>query len=190
MRCLLCQRWSFSHICFTCKDQFLQPSIYKRKILNNIEVISFYKYQDIKDLIHTKHADVGYYIYTILANIAFKKLANSFVFNENVASIAIDDRAKNSYSHTAILNKSLKSKHITPLTCKLRSTSDVTYSAKTYEERLRHPRNFIVKKFKQKNIILVDDIITTGLTLTQGCSAMQKKGKDILFCLALADAQE
>ncbi len=190
MKCLLCERLSLAHICSTCKDEFLQPSIYKRKILNNIEVISFYKYQDIKDLIHTKHTDLGYYIYTILAHCAFKKFADEFIFNEDIAAIAIDDRAKNGYAHTAILNKALKSRYITPLTCRLRSTNHVTYSSKTYEERLKDPRNFKVKNFQQQNIILVDDIITTGLTLTQGCNALHKEGKDILFCLTLADAQE
>lgn len=178
------------HICSTCKENFLQPSIYKRKLLNDIEVISFYKYQDIKDLIHTKHTDLGYYIYTIMADIAFKKFAHAFVFDEEIAAIGIDDKAKGGYSHTAILNKALKSRYITPLTCKLRSKNSVTYSAKTYEERLRHPRDFQVQKFKQKNVILVDDIITTGLTLSQGCSAMQQQHKDVLFCLTLADAQE
>ncbi len=189
MRCILCEKFSSTHICFTCRDKFLTPSIYERKILNNIKVISFYKYTDIKELIHTKHTDLGYYIYSILADIAFKKFANNFIFDSKVAGIGIDDRAKNGYSHTAILTKALNSKYITPVFAKLRSSHDTTYSRKNYNERLRHPRDFKVKNFKQHDIILVDDIITTGLTLMQGCNAFIKHDKEILFCLTLADAQ-
>jgi competence protein ComFC len=51
-----------------------------------------------------------------------------------------------------------------------------------------NPRDFEVKKFDAKNVILVDDIVTTNLTLTQALKAMQKENKEVLFCLTLADA--
>ncbi|WP_345992249.1 phosphoribosyltransferase family protein [Sulfurimonas sp. HSL-1716] len=190
MRCILCERLSFTHICFSCEEKFLTPSLFKRKILDGIEVFSFYKYNDIKDLIHTKHTDLGYYVYSALAKLTFKKFSSEFVFDENTAGICIDDRVKNGYSHTAVLNKALKSRYITPRYAKLRSNNDITYSGKTKEYRLNNPRDFELKEFKEKNVILVDDIITTGLTLTQGCNALRDKGKEILFCLTLADAGE
>ena len=188
MRCMLCENFSLTHICSTCKQTFLTPSIHKRTILNNIQVISFYRYEDIKDLLHTKHTDLGYYIYSILADLALKKFAKEFHFDEKIASIGIDDRVKNGYSHTAILNKALKSKIITPRYTKLRSSNDSTYSGKTKEFRLNNPRAFTCKPFDEKNVILVDDIITTGLTLTEACNTLTCKGKEVLFCLALADA--
>ncbi len=188
MRCILCENFSLSHICLPCKQNFLSPSIYKRTILNDIQVISFYKYVDIKELLHTKHTDLGYYIYSILAELSFKKFAQEFVFKEQIAAISVDDRVKNGYSHTAILNKALKSRSITPQFTKLRSTNDTTYSGKTKEYRLSNPRNFTCKDFKETNIILVDDIITTGLTLSEACNTLTCKGKEILFCLTLADA--
>ncbi|MBU0631360.1 ComF family protein [bacterium] len=190
MRCMMCENLSLIHICSPCKENFLTPTLSKRKILNNIEVISFYKYKDIKDLIHTKHTDLGYYIYSTLAELTFKKFASEFVFDQKIASIAIDDRVKNGYSHTAILNKALKSRHITPKHAKLRSTNDITYAGKTKEYRLNHPRDFEVKEFKEMSVILVDDIITTGLTLTQACNTLTCKGKEVLFCLTLVDASE
>ena len=60
MRCLMCENLTFSHICNPCQKLFLTPSLYKRKLPNNIEVISFYKYDEIKSLLHTKHTDLGY----------------------------------------------------------------------------------------------------------------------------------
>ena len=188
MRCLMCESLSLLHICTKCQNSFLTPSIYRRKILNNIEVISFYKYEEIKDLLHTKHTDLGYYIYTILADNSFKKFAAEFSYEGKVASVAIDDHVKEGYSHTAILNKSLQSESIKPLFCKLHAKNRVTYSGKSREFRLLNPRDFEIKNLQEKEIILVDDIVTTGLTFTQAIGALQKNGQSVLFCLSLADA--
>ena len=187
MRCLLCENFSLVHICSTCQDTFLTPAIYKRKISNNIEVISFYKYKDIKDLLHTKHTDLGFYIYSILAKKSFTKFADEFNFPHAVSSIAIDDKVDSGYSHTAILNKALRSKNIKPLQNKLRAKNSISYSGKSKEFRLLNPRNFSLNSFKGEDIILVDDIITTGSTLTQAIERMREKEKNVLFCLTLAD---
>lgn len=187
MRCLLCESLSFTHICQACQDIFLTPSIYKRKIFNNIEVISFYKYKDIKNLLHTKHTDLGYYIYSILAKNSFTKFADVFEFPHAITSIAIDDKTKSGYAHTAILNKSLESKNIQPLHSKLRAQNSVSYSGKSKEFRLFNPREFQLKEFQGQEVILVDDIITTGSTLTQAIQTMQREKKKVLFCLTLAD---
>ncbi|OIP53775.1 MAG: phosphoribosyltransferase [Helicobacteraceae bacterium CG2_30_36_10] len=187
MRCLLCESLSFTHICQACQDIFLTPSIYKRKIFTNIEVISFYKYKDIKNLLHTKHTDLGYYIYSILAKNSFTKFADVFEFPHAITSIAIDDKTKSGYAHTAILNYALKSKNIKPLHSKLRAQNSVSYSGKSKEFRLFNPREFQLKEFQGQEVILVDDIITTGSTLTQAIQTMQRERKKVLFCLTLAD---
>jgi len=103
-------------------------------------------------------------------------------------SVAIDDTVKSGYSHTAILNKALKSKNINPLYNKLRAKNPISYSGKSKEFRLLNPRDFIVKSFAAKEIILVDDIITTGSTLTQAIQAMKAVKKEVVCCLTLADA--
>jgi competence protein ComFC len=184
----MCESFSLLHICSSCQKKFLTPAIYKRKILGDIEVISFYKYSEIKDLLHTKHTDLGYYIYSILAKNSLAKFACEFDYPEQITSIAVDDCVTEGYSHTAVLNKALKSRCITPQFNKLRAKNRVSYSGKSREFRLLNPRAFEVNEFNGKNIILVDDIITTNLTLTQAVQAMQKSNKDVLFCLTLADA--
>ncbi|WP_321779067.1 ComF family protein [Sulfurimonas sp.] len=188
MKCLLCEKLSFAHICTSCQETFLTPSIYKRKILNNIEVISFYKYKDIKDLLHTKHTDLGYYIYNILALNSFVKFAKEFQYTDTITSIAVDDNVKSGYSHTAILNKALKNKYINPQYNKLRAKNDISYSGKSKEFRLLNPRNFSFHNSSLNDIILIDDIITTGSTLTQATQVIQNSKKEVLFCLTLADA--
>jgi len=189
MKCLMCESLSLSHICSTCRDTYLTPSIYKRKINHNIEVISFYKYSEIKDLLHTKHTDLGYYIYKILAKQAFSKFAEEFSFEFSLVSIGIDDNVKSGYSHTAILNKALTCRDIKPLFNKLRSNNDISYSGKSKEFRMMNQRDFKIKKFQEDNVILVDDIITTGSTLNQAVEVLKSNKKEVLFCLTLADAR-
>jgi len=189
MRCLICESLSLKHICKTCQNDFLSPSFYKRKILGKIPVYSFYKYKDIESLLLSKHTDLGYYIYTILAKNSFAPFALNFTYENDVCSLSIDDHVNSGYSHTAILNRQLASSKIKPRYAKLRAKSTSSYSGKDYQFRLLNPRNFRVKTFKEEDVILVDDIITTGLTLTQAVQSLESKGKNVLFCLTLADAR-
>ncbi len=184
----MCENFSFSHICKSCQELFLQPSIYKRTLLHNVEVISFYKYKDIKKLLHTKHTDLGYYIYTILAKNSFEIFAKNFNYQEHIAAIPIDDTAEHGYSHTAILTKHLQTKKITPRYNTLRAKNKVSYSGRSKDFRAKNPREFALKNFHESALILVDDIITTGSTLNEALRVMQKNDKEILCCLTLADA--
>jgi len=188
MRCMICEDLSFKHICKTCQNEYLSPSFYTRKILGKIPVYSFYKYEDIEALLLTKHTDLGFYIYTILAENSFSLFAKNFSYEYELVSLSIDDTIKSGYSHTAILNKALQSKHIKPKYAKLRALSKTSYSGKNFKFRLLNPRNFKLKTFKHEDVILVDDIVTTGLTLSQAAQSLRKKGKNVAFCLTLADA--
>lgn len=188
MRCLMCESFCLSHICKKCQSTFLTPSLYKRKILHDIDVISFYKYDDIKTLLHTKHTDVGYYIYTILAQNSLALFAKEFAYETKITSLAIDDVPKGGYSHTAILNKALKSRCIEPLFGKLRARNQVSYSGKSREFRMLNPRDFRLENIEARELILVDDIVTTGLTFTQAIGILKQNNKEPLFCLSLADA--
>ncbi len=187
MKCLLCSEYSLVHICKSCQKTFLKPSLYKRRLSNGIEVISFYKYSDIKDFLFTKHTDLGFYIYTLLAKNSFQKFAQEFKPDFPSVSLAIDDTTKSGYSHTAILNRHLKSKNIKPLYHKLRAKNSTAYSGKSREFRIMNPREFQLEEFPQKNVILVDDIITTGTTLNEASNLLKQQNKDILFCLTLSD---
>ena len=188
MKCILCENYSLTHICKSCQTNFLTPSIYKRTLSNGITVISFYSYDDIKELLFTKHTDIGFYVYNILSKLSFKKFADEFHTKEHYVSIAIDDDPKSGYSHTAILNHALKSYNIKPLYSKLRAKSTISYSGKTRAFREQNPRDFHLKNFKSQNVILVDDIITTGTTLLEAIKILEEKKKEVAFCLTLCDA--
>ncbi len=188
MKCLLCENYSLTqHICKKCQTQFLTPSLYKRILPNGIEVFSFYRYEDIKQFLFTKHTEMGYAIYLIMANLSFKKFAQEFHTQEKYVSIGIDENTKSGYSHTAILNHALKSYNIKPLYNRLSARNSVSYSGKSRAFRLANPRDFSLKEFKQSDVILIDDIITTGMTLSEAIALLQQSKKEVAFCLTLCD---
>lgn len=189
MRCMMCERLSFSHICSACRDSLLTPQLHKRKILGNIPVYSFFPYNDIEPLLLSKHTDVGYYIYTILAKRAFGVFAKEWQYENPVASLGIDDHASSGYSHTAVLNRALKSPNITPQYGKLRATNHHKYAGKSAEERLLNPRQFQYTSFAENEVILVDDIVTTGTTLSEASELLHTNGKKVILCLTLTDAE-
>ena len=43
--------------------------------------------------------------------------------------------------------------------------------------------------FKEEEVILVDDIVTTGSTLTEAVETLGAQGKKVILCLTLSDAQ-
>ncbi len=189
MRCLICERFSLSHICRNCRQTHLTPVLHKRKILGSIPVYSFFPYNEIEPLLLSKHTDLGYYVYSILGKQAMNAFAKEWRYDYPVASVCIDDHVKNGYSHTAVLNRALKSNHIKPLYGKMRAGNDFTYAGKSFEERLQNPRQFHYQSFDYDEVILVDDIITTGATLSEAAELLHKEGKKVILCLTLADAQ-
>lgn len=189
MRCMMCERFSLSHICTFCQESLLTPTLHKRKILGSIPVYSFYPYNEIESLLLTKHTDLGYYIYTILAKRSLGAFAAKWSYENRVASIGVDDHASSGYSHTAVLNRALKSKNITPHYGKLRATNHHKYAGKSVEERLMNPRQFRYVPFEGNEVILVDDIVTTGTTLSEATEVLHAEGKKVILCLTLTDAE-
>jgi competence protein ComFC len=157
--------------------------------MGSIPVYSFFPYNNIEPLLLTKHTDVGYYIYTILAKRSLGAFAREWQYENRVASLAIDDHATSGYSHTAVLNRTLKSPNITPYYGKLRATKQYKYAGKSVEERLMNPRQFRYKPFEENEVILVDDIVTTGTTLSEASEVLHSQGKKVILCLTLTDAE-
>ncbi len=189
MRCMLCEKLSFSHICQQCRQEHLTPSLFSKVIASNVTVYSFYKYSDIEALLHTKHTPLGFYMYSILADLALKRFAEHFEFEHAVASLSIDDHALSGYSHTAILNKALRSPTIRPYYGKIRAQHRVTYSGTNHTFRRNNPRHFKLFPVPEDNIVLVDDIVTTGTTLSEAAHHVHTAGKTLLFCLVLAHVE-
>ena len=52
-----------------------------------------------------------------------------------------------------------------------------------------NPRGFRYAPFEADEVILVDDIVTTGTTLSEAAETLHAHGKKVILCLTLADAE-
>lgn len=191
MRCYTCSKLSISIICEQCKNAFFTPTVGTRTI-GTLDVISFYKYTALESLLLTKHKPEGYRIYKALADMTMKPFMKEFIENDNrdVYIIGVDEYVKSGYAHVALLTRAMKMKHSIPLHASLLARNRVNYSGKDLQFRLSNPRNFTYSGRSGIDVILVDDIITTGITLQEAQSVLQSQGVNVLFALTLADVEE
>lgn len=158
-------------------------------IEGGFKVYYFYKYELIKSLIHSKHHLHGRSIFKALASYTFARFHEFFPVNELIHIVPIDDKPKLSFSHTAVLAKAMSSYCLRPSFHTLHATSSVSYSGKSLKFRQNHKRNYKLLKELKYPVILVDDLITTGSSIKEAKTFLEKKGKRVLFAVVLADAR-
>ncbi len=191
MRCFSCHRLSISVICQTCKERLFRPTIKKREI-GLLEVYSFYPYSTIESLLLLKHKPQGHRVFTYLAQITFKPFIQAFMSQDprDIAIIGIDEKVKKGYSHVACLSKEMQTPYSHPQHASLLSQNSIKYAGKSRKYRENNPRNFLYSGKENISAILIDDIITTGSTLSQAYKLLQKHNVDVDFALVLADVSE
>ncbi len=191
MRCFSCSKLSFKIICKQCLEQLFIPTISTRKV-GTLDVISFFKYSSLETLLHSKHKPEGYRIYKALANMTMKPFIEEFVESDNrdVYIVGIDEYVKSGYSHVALLTRAMKTKTSITQHSSLMAQNRVNYSGKNLQFRLENPRDFLYKGKSNIDVILVDDIITTGITLQEAQKVLMSHGVNVLFALTLADVEE
>ncbi len=172
----MCGDFSYNIICDNCQ-KLLTPGFYK-----NDDVISFYKYEDIEFLIKYKYKKFGDKVIKYLSR-AFYKFGKYYPDKLNI--IPIDDNPKKGFSHTAILARAMKKHKIFYNT--LRQTSNVSYAGKSLEFRLNNPRDFIYTGPENIDVVLIDDVLTTGSTVNEAKELLKKYNVNVLFTLVLAD---
>jgi competence protein ComFC len=172
-------------------NQLFRTTIGTRTI-GTLDVISFYKYATLESLLLTKHKPEGYRIYKALANMTMKPFIEEFAENAegDVYIIGVDEYVKSGYAHVALLTHTMKTKKTIPLHSTLMAQNRVNYSGKDLQFRLSNPRNFKYTGKKNIDVILVDDIITTGITLQEAQKVLMQHNVNVLFALTLADVEE
>jgi len=191
MRCYSCSKLSMNIICNRCKEQLFRTTIGTRTI-GTLDVISFYKYSALESLLLSKHKPEGYRIYKALANMTLKPFIEEFVENidSDVYILGIDEYVKSGYAHVALLTHAMKTKQTIPLHSTLMARNRVNYSGKSLQFRLENPRDFRYTGKSNIDVILVDDIITTGITLQEAQKVLLAHNVNVLFALTLADVEE
>ncbi len=191
MRCFSCSKLSLKIICKLCLEQLFIPTVSTRKV-GTLDVISFFKYSTLETLLHSKHKPEGYRIYKALAKMTMKPFIEEFVESDDrdVYIVGIDEYVKSGYSHVALLTRAMKTKTSITQHSSLMAQNRVNYSGKNLQFRLDNPRDFLYKGKSNIDVILVDDIITTGITLQEAQKVLLSHGVNVLFALTLADVEE
>lgn len=188
MRCLTCHLFSFQIICKGCQEKFLTPSFYKRTIENELDVYFFYPFAEVKELLSSKYEFYGDKVYTLLAKLAFKKFAQNFSYEEKITVISVDDHTRHDFSQTAILGKHLQTSQLFPLYGVLQAQNKVKYAGKNLAFRQQNKRDFSYTGPSNIQVILVDDVVTTGTTLIEAKRILEDHGCEVLFALTITDA--
>ncbi|NPA87150.1 ComF family protein [Caminibacter pacificus] len=179
--CIKCGDFSFEIICKNCQKKFLTSSFYEED-----GIVSFYDYYAIEDFIKYKYHKFGSFVYKILAKNSFNVFAKKFELKRNFFAIPIDDKIEKGFSHTAILANALKPA-FKPLFSTLHAKNEVKYAGKSLEFRLKNPRDFIYKGKQNISVVLVDDVVTTGMTINEAKEILSKNGVDVAFSLVLSN---
>ncbi len=190
MRCYSCLKLSLPILCTKCTEQLFVPTIKTRKV-GTLDVISFFRYSTLESLLHTKHKPEGFRIYKALAQMTVKPFIEEFVESDDrdVYIVGVDEQVKSGYAHVALLTRAMKRTYSIPQHGALMARNRVNYSGKSLQFRLEHPRDFIYTGKSNIDVILVDDIITTGITLQEAQKVLRKHGVNVLFALTLADVE-
>ncbi len=192
MICLNCSKFSLKAICDSCKNSYLKPKITYREV-GNLEVISFFEYLAISDFIKSKYKINGYRIYKYFAKEFFAPFIKSYKSNINtpIYLIGVDEDIQRGFSNVAILTHfASKLSDTKALHNSLIAKNRVIYAGKSLEFRLNNPRNFKYNGLSDIEAILIDDVVTTGLTLQEANRILKKSGVNIHFALTLANAKD
>ncbi len=174
--------------------------------VEGFSVFYYYGYSEIRELILSKHHEYGAAVLARIASLSLAKFplhlrreisANpqnyeafktdgAFKFN----AVPLDDDVRSGYSHTAILARALKSELVEPKFHCLRAQNRVKYTGQSLEFRLKHKRNFKILTPPKFPVILVDDIITSGLSMLQARESLIDGGFMPVCGLVLANAKE
>ncbi len=205
MRCVNCGAFSLRMICAACAANLAECRLSMRQV-EGFSVFYYYGYSEIRELILSKHHEYGAAVLARIASLSLAKFplhlqreisANpqnyeafktdgTFRFN----AVPLDDDARSGYSHTAILARALKSELVGPKFHCLRAQNRVKYTGQSLEFRLKHKRNFKILTPPQFPVILVDDIITSGLSMLQARESLIDGGFMPVCGLVLANAKE
>lgn len=110
--------------------------------------------------------------------------------DREVYIVGVDEYVQSGYAHVALLTHAMKVGNTKVQHASLMARNRVNYSGKSLQFRLDNPRDFVYSGKTKVDVILVDDIITTGITLQEAQKVLINSGVNVLFALVLADVEE
>lgn len=190
MKCVICESLTFNYICDTCQKSFIKKSISLRRI-GNLTIYSMYNFDEYRYLIDSKYYHSGFEILQIFAKNIRGEIDK--LLSEETYIIPIDDRAMSDYSHTAVIAKTISTNLIKPIYGLLTTDSHVKYAGKSLEFRQKNKKGFSLHEKHRgvsdfNNVVLLDDIVTTGTTLLEAKDVLEEENIKVQFAITLFDA--
>ena len=194
MRCLVCANLSLKPICKKCLDSLpIHPT--SRVLECGLKVYSFFGLSDIAPLLYSKYHRFGSRVLAHLARHCARYFFAKASLHPQTIAIGLDDVPRGFYAHTAFIVKEFckaSNKTLHPQYGTLIAQNPISYAGKNLAFRQKNPRNFLYKPKlhnTHKEVIIFDDIITSGLTLTQAYQCLTTHDVRVLFALTLADSK-
>jgi competence protein ComFC len=159
--------------------------------VGTLDVVSLFKYSTLEPFLLHKHTPLGHRLYRLFG----RRFVQPFLWEYAEQSsghfglIGIDEQVQHGYAHTALLAHAVHHPRITVFHAKLLARNRVQYAGKTLQYRLDHPRNFDYTGERDLDVVLIDDVITTGITLQEAQHRLQLAHVNVLFALTLANAE-
>lgn len=193
MKCVLCEGFSLAVFCKKCYQNLLHISPSSREI-DGFKIYTFYHFSDVDFLLRAKYYAIGSRVYRALARRANEYFSHHFsdtisALKQDLGEIfsaGIDCRPKNGYSHVACILREFR-RNFHPLFGELRAQNPVQYAGQSLAFRLANKKNYRYDA-GAKNLVIFDDIITTGTSILEARDIVQNAGSNVLFAVALCDA--
>ncbi len=187
MKCLICAKFCFGVLCEGCLDSI--PLTPQKRTIKGIPIYSFFRYDDVDFLLNSKYHIIGSRVISHLAKIASDSFFSQGSYFDGISGVGIDDYVRSFYSHTGVILKHFARNGIKPLYGELRARNNVSYAGKSLAYRQAHKRDLRFSA-KVRDIMIVDDIITTGTSFSEAIDVCTNAGAKVHFGIALCDAKK
>ena len=155
--------------------------------IDGLQLFTFYKYDEIEPLIKKKYDKFGDRALRELAALCITPFFRALDLGEaglRATLVPIDDTPR-AFSHTAILARAARSKRLKVSYGTLIATANVQYAGKDLAFRRANSKGFVLKKPVSGDVILIDDVVTTGTTMAQAARVLESAGANVLFAVSL-----
>ena len=195
--CGICGKQDIEWICEKCLEK-LKINIIYRKVYNKYydEMIYLFRYKDVRKLILKYKFNNQAFLSNMFSQIILKnkKLCRNLKFYDIIIPVPMYKikKQKRGYNQTELITKkiakNLELQEDSKVLLKIKNTR--TQSKLNEKQRYENIKNvFYIKdneKIKNKNIILFDDIITTGATINECAKILKQNGAKKVTVLAIA----
>lgn len=197
--CGICGNFNKDWICDNCKKKL---DLNKKSIITNIygkkykKFIFLYLYEDIRKIILDYKFNGKAYLYHTFVNLILKefKICEELKKYDVIIPVPMSKKkkARRGYNQTELISKYLAKELGLEYNNKslVKIKSNKTQSTLTEKERFENVKNvFEIQNkelIKDKNIILFDDILTTGATIDECSKVLKKNGVNDIVVMTLA----